>query len=675
MEAGPYLQSPFWNNLGVLLDCIAKSVGAASISSYVYLDGQYRFADGDASVLEMNTTSDFRAMEFLHDATWTTRGLTCRPDVQSLVMLPLFIEKEHVAVLALSNVGEQFKGLFGETTPDRPSTSDNLNLLLRLCILALHKRLILEKYKDVYNDSTYFSKDLFLANISHEIRTPLNGLLCYIYLLLQTPLNKQQKDYAERMNSCGTQLMRIVNDVIVFSQLSSGGASLEPEVVNLDEIVETLRTTVANRFATKRQTLSFESVKNCTILIDKQKLLQILVNLATNSSKFTEPGGKVGIRFRCDYKTQFLTVDVKDTGIGISEEDQMKLFNSFVQIKNCVTKGCGSGLGLAIVKRLSELMNGDIVVRSQLGRGSTFTCRVPFKVAHEFDVRQSPNFGLIRDRRVLVIEPDADKRLAVMDILINWGMLPTVSSSEKEALRYLGVADIQRDQTRTTVFDLVLIDIEGSGLNLAKAIQDVIPLMPRIALVDQHSDGREQDLSLFQGKVRKPVEESALFACVIKALNSDLTRSAFLADIVPLPRGAPKTPSSKSTVRVLIAEDVEDNRRVLQDILIGFGFKTIVAVADGHQAASALTAAHEGSEPFEILFLDLRMPVADGYYVIEFMKKKQWTLPTIVAVSACVLESDRNKCIRLGVQYFLSKPIQVNQLRDVTSQIINKNLC
>jgi CheY-like chemotaxis protein len=199
--------------------------------------------------------------------------------------------------------------------------------------------------------------------------------------------------------------------------------------------------------------------------------------------------------------------------------------------------------------------------------------------------------------------------------------------------------------------------------------------MPRIALVDQHSDGREQDLSLFQGKVRKPVEESALFACVIKALNSDLTRSAFLADIVPLPRGAPKTPSSKSTVRVLIAEDVEDNRRVLQDILIGFGFKTIVAVADGHQAASALTAAHEGSEPFEILFLDLRMPVADGYYVIEFMKKKQWTLPTIVAVSACVLESDRNKCIRLGVQYFLSKPIQVNQLRDVTSQIINKNLC
>ena len=671
MEAISYLQSPFWNNLGVLLECVAKSVGASSISSYVYLDGQYRFAEGDASVIEINTTSDFRTMEFLHDTTWRLRGITCLPDVQGIVMLPLFIEKEHVALLALINVGDQFKKLFANTAPERPSDDENLNLLLRLTILALNKRLILEKYKDVYNDSTYFSKDLFLANISHEIRTPLNGLLCYIYLLLQTPLNQQQKDYAERMNSCGTQLMRIVNDVIVFSQLSSGGASLEPEVVNLDEIRETLRTTVSNRFASKKQTLTFESTKNCTILIDKQKLLQILVNLVTNSSKFTDQGGKVLIRFRCDYKAQILTVDVKDSGIGISEEDQMKLFNSFVQIKNCVTKGCGSGLGLAIVKRLTELMSGEIVVRSQLGRGSTFTCRVPFKVAHEFDVRQSPNFGLIRDRRVLVIEPDADKRLAVMDILINWGMVPTVSSSEKEALRYLGVAS--SDQIRTSVFDLVLIDIEGNGFNLAKTIQDAIPLIPQIALVDQHSDGREQDMSLFQGKVRKPVEESALFACVIKALNSDLTRSAFLTDTVQIPRGMPKTPSSKSTVRVLIAEDVEDNRRVLQDILVGFGFKQIVAVADGHQAASALSAAHERLEPFEILFLDLRMPVADGYYVIEFMKKKQWTLPTIVAVSACVLESDRNKCIRLGVQYFLSKPIQVNQLRDVTSQIINKN--
>ncbi len=664
MDALSYLQSPFWNNLNVLLDGLAKAVGASAISAFVYLDGQYRFADGDSSLLEMNTTSDFRSMEILTDTTWSLKGVVCRPDVQRLLMVPLFFEKEHVAVLAMSNVVQENQEIFRDTG------SGDLTLVLRLCILALHKRLILEKYKDFYNDSTYFSKDLFLANISHEIRTPLNGILCYIYLLLQTQLNKQQKDYAERMNSCGTQLMRIVNDVIVFSQLSSGGASLEPEVVSIDEIFETLRTTVANRLTTKRQRLKCEcSGCGSTILIDKQKLLQILVNLVTNASKFSPPEAQVFLNFNCDLQTQMLTLQVKDSGIGISEEDQMKLFNSFVQIKNCVNKGCGSGLGLAIVKRLCELMGGRVTVKSKLGCGSTFTCTVPFKVAADFDVRQSPNIGVVKGRRVLVVEPDEERRLVIMDYLFHWGMYPTVSSNEKEALRYLGLSDVQH--RRAASFDLVLVDIEGVGTSLSKSIQDAAPLIPQIALVDRLSDGREQDMSLFRSKVRKPVEESALFSCVVKALNNDLTRSAFLVE--PASHETKSRGSgSKTTVRILIAEDVEDNRIVLQDILTGFGFTNIVTAADGHQAAAALSEAHERATPFDILFLDLRMPVADGFYVIEFMKRKQWTLPTIVAVSACVLESDRQKCARLGVQYFVSKPILVNQLRDVTNQIINK---
>ncbi len=493
--------------------------------------------------------------------------------------------------------------------------------------------------------------DLFLANMSHEIRTPLNGIIGYNQLLIGTDLDLTQRNYVTSMNKCSIQLMQIINDILDFSKLASGKMKLSKSCTSLREVLDLVKEALGQRVKEKKLKCDFVLSKKVPeyIILDKQKLVQIIVNLLSNAIKFTDIGGKICVSITAE--TDILQVAVDDNGIGISETEQCEIFNAFIQVNNEPTKKySGTGLGLAICEGLVELMEGKISVYSKLGVGSRFTFSVKYEKYEEVEKTVLNNgHANLAGKTVLVVDDKSCNRIFICEMLFEWDMNPIACASALEAVRF--VASNRYD------FAVGLIDIcmpNISGTELARQLKEDKPQLPLIALSSLEES--LVDLSCFEHKIDKPVNKLQLYECLNDVLSNKEGRRTFCLNKNEKIKQSP--PKRKSKISILIAEDVECNCSLLCEMLRKLGYKQIDTACDGEETIKKIE-----NKDYQILLVDLKMPKLDGFGVIKYITENAIPVNTVV-VTASVLDEDRERCKKMGMKYFIPKPINIKELKE-----------
>ncbi len=578
-------------------------------------------------------------------------GLRTAHDVHNLLLIPIMSDTERMGTICLTN-------------SSRPYDVDSIRKIspyIAVTQLMLGKQQMMLEYKRVCDDSSQSSKDLFLANMSHEIRTPLNGVIGYGQLLIGTDMTSTQKGYVSNMNQCSVQLMQIINDILDFSKLTSGKMKLNAECFPLRDVVSAVSGAMGQRIKEKKQSYNFNLAIDVPefIVMDKHKLIQIVVNLVSNASKFTGIRGDISVDISLEDQTT-LSIAVKDTGIGISDSDHCKLFNTFMQIESSTYKS-GTGLGLAISKKLCELLGGEISVKSTSGIGSTFTFTVKYEPVAKFSKAMETNIAVLKDKTVLVVDDNADNRIVISEMLEGWDMHPIAVGTALEALRL--VIGKRYD------FDIALIDIcmpRTSGTELARQIKEEFPYFPLIALssIDSFINSAE-----FECKLDKPINRLQLFDTIHGVLAKTKTLTSFIGSSEKQ-SGSPSSGStSDRDIRILVTEDITYNRTMIVSMLEALQYNNIDEAKDGQMAFDMMERSHADGDPYKVLLLDLRMPKMDGYDVIQAMSSRGWHLPRIVIVTASIMDEDKEGCTSLGAEYYLCKPIDLNELKNVMLRV------
>ena len=550
---------------------------------------------------------------------------------------------------------ENYLGCLHLANNESPYTEELLNnFTVGLSLIQI----ILEKEKILYEKNILdVGKDLFLANMSHEIRTPANGVIGYSQLLMQTQLNSTQKAYLQSQSQCSLQLMQIINDILDFSKLTAGKMEVRNECFSIQEIIETLKNTMSQKIEEKNQKIQFIISENIHqfIISDKQKLIQILINLISNAHKFTDVNGKIKVGFSIE--DNYLVVSVKDNGIGIGKDKQEKLFSIYEQLENNGTK-TGSGLGLAICEKLCTLLSGNITVNSSLGEGSDFIVKIDYKPYEDFENKLTQDLDLLHEKTILIVDDNPDNRIVLTEILFEWKMKPIACASALEALRL--IMGNRHD------FALGLIDIVmpgTSGVELAKQIKEEKPFFPMIALssLDTFVNTKE-----FEEKLDKPINKIKLLDTIYRTLIKERKPKSYIgqSDFISISKSIPFTEFKKDS-KILIAEDILYNRTLLQNMLESLNYTNITTTENGKEAFDEIEKAYSIHEPYQILLLDLRMPIMNGFEVIDKIKINNWKLPEIVVVTASTMDSDIISCKEKGVNYFITKPIDIQSLNEV----------
>jgi CheY-like chemotaxis protein len=501
---------------------------------------------------------------------------------------------------------------------------------------------------------------MFLANMSHEIRTPLNGVIGMTDLLADTALTREQQDFVETIRVSGITLLTVINDILDFSKIESGGIELDPRDVELAVVIEEAFDVLATKAREKRLNLLYliEPGVPPFVRVDNLRLSQILLNLVSNAVKFT-PRGQVVITVKLlenDPSTGISTLEfnVKDSGIGIEEEKMHRLFKPFSQVDGSTTrKYGGTGLGLAISRRLAEIMGGGISVTSEVGVGSTFTFTIFAETAIPLPrTYLRTNVPNLSGRRVLILDDNEVNREVLVAQCLRWGMHPVAMADPQEALSRIRAGE---------KFDVGIIDMmmpNMNGAEFAVAARALVPpnSLPMLLLSSSTGAGAEYKLqqALFSTTLTKPLKQSLLFNGLMDVVAE--------ARPLPEPRVAPSMIdamlATRLPLRILVAEDNELNQLVITRILSRMGYSAQVA-PDGEAALAAISSAS-----FDIVFMDLQMPVMDGLTATRHIRANNALAhrPTIIAMTADAMAEDRLRCLEAGMDDYVAKPISPNSV-------------
>jgi PAS domain S-box-containing protein len=506
------------------------------------------------------------------------------------------------------------------------------------------------------------AKSDFLANMSHEIRTPMNAILGMTHLALKTKLTPTQSDYLRKVEISARSLLGIIDDILDFSKIEAGKLDMESVAFDLDEVLENLATLVTVK-AQEKEGLEvlFRTAPDVPRSLngDPLRLGQILVNLANNAVKFTERGEIVVSTdvVLLEEKTVELRFSVRDTGIGLSPEQQARLFTSFSQADTSTTrKYGGTGLGLAISRRLVEMMHGKIGVESAPGAGSTFSFTAIFGIGQDATpARREPPPDL-RGLRALVVDDNPRSREILDQMLRSFSFDVTLASSGEEGL------DEMARSAGARRYGLVIVDWKMPGMDgieTARRIKRDPRLAPHPAIVLVTAYGREEvmmraEAEGLSGFLVKPVSPSVMFDTVMQALARDAPR---VARSTSRKARDDEALGRLAGARILLAEDNEINQQVATEILAGAGV-VVTVVGNGQEAVEVLRSAD-----FDAVLMDVQMPVLDGYAATGLIRRdgSHRDLP-VIAMTAHALSGDAEKSAAAGMNDHVTKPIDPDKL-------------
>jgi signal transduction histidine kinase/DNA-binding response OmpR family regulator len=506
------------------------------------------------------------------------------------------------------------------------------------------------------------AKAAFLATMSHEIRTPLNGVVGMTTLMADTPLNDEQQDYLHTMRVSSDQLLSVINDILDFSKIESSKLDLESEPLSIQGTIEEACDIGAPRAREKGLELLVDVGDDVPPWVrgDVTRLRQILLNFLGNAVKFTEAGQiLVTAHLKEDFdanrvidgKNQpgaLVEFRVKDSGIGIPKERQSALFQSFTQVDASTTrKYGGTGLGLAICKRLAEMMGGSVGLESEAGQGSTFwfTARMHFSDAPDKSETSILELASLEGKLAVIVD-DMPVNIQILDKqLKRWKMNTVAFNNAPEALQWLSTREA----------DVVVTDMhmpEMDGLMLAQALHKIKP-KTQLVLLTSGTLPADDEAHQFAGRLLKPYRQSQLFNILARILYANGTTQA----IVPTKKAITKNQT------ILVADDNLVNIKVAVSMLSKLGYES-VSVMDGQQAADSVAASLQaGGKRFAAVLMDANMPVLDGYGSARLIISTHGkAAPPIIALTASVMEEDRQRCLDAGMMGFLPKPLRIDEL-------------
>ncbi|MEX0886091.1 MAG: response regulator [Phycisphaeraceae bacterium] len=526
------------------------------------------------------------------------------------------------------------------------------------------------------------AKSEFLATMSHEIRTPINGVTGMLELLESTGPNPQQHRYIDAARTSADTLLTLINDILDFSKIEAGRLEIEHSQFDLEQTIEDTMAMLSERANRKglELTYSIRPDVHKVMLGDQHRLRQVLLNLINNAIKFTEKGEVVvSVEAAADSPThQTLQINVRDTGVGIASDRVHRLFKSFSQADSSMTrKFGGSGLGLAISKRLCELMGGSIEVDSVEGIGSIFRATIGVeKVQGDVEAGAQADTSLFAGHAVLIVDDNATTRQVMEQLVTQWGLKALTAAGADEACELLGRESDGGERVTLGLVDMVMPG--DDGLALCRRIRerpehrDMKLILCNSRNVPPAEDALHEagcDLLL-----NKPIGPSRLFDSIMKLVGpavAERVRAQPGERARAASREAPRHPAGGHW-RILLAEDNPINQMVARELLEAEGFDVTTA-ATGAEAVDAVRR-----EPFDLVLMDCQMPEMDGFEATARIEALHASgeitaRPRIVALTANAMHGDRERCLEAGMDEYLSKPLNRQQMLATITRLLGRD--